>query len=277
MSMDIDDAFVKQYESEVHEAYQRKGSKLRNTVRVKNNVRGQSTTFQKVGKGTASTKTRHGKVPLMNVDHTPVECTLTDYFAGDYVDKFDELKINHDERRVQVNAGAYALGRQTDDLIITAANGATTYQTAEADKSTLTAASFSGIVTTLGSRDVPIEPGEVFGIVTWEVWDKMLSFQQFASSDYIGENLPFRSGAMQAKMWMDVIWMPHSGLTVSSTVSTNFVYHRTAIGHAVGAEVETDITWQGDYHAHFVNNAMSQGSVLIDTEGVQQFLVDEDG
>ncbi|MBT5752999.1 MAG: hypothetical protein HOI33_09890, partial [Rhodospirillaceae bacterium] len=67
MSTSVDQSFVKQFEAEVHQAYQRMGSKLRNTVRTKGNVKGSSTTFQKVGKGTASTKARHGKVPVMNI------------------------------------------------------------------------------------------------------------------------------------------------------------------------------------------------------------------
>ncbi len=66
MSTSIAQSFVKQFEREVHEAYQRMGSKLRGTVRTKNNVQGASTVFQKVGKGAASTKSRHGVVPVMN-------------------------------------------------------------------------------------------------------------------------------------------------------------------------------------------------------------------
>ena len=74
LSTSIDQAFVKQFEEEVHQAYQRMGSKLRNTVRVKNGVRGSSTVFQTVGKGSASTKARHGMVPVMNVDHATGLC-----------------------------------------------------------------------------------------------------------------------------------------------------------------------------------------------------------
>jgi len=59
MSTSIDQAFIKQFEREVHEAYQRQGSKLRNTVRTINQVKGSSAVFQKVGKGTASTKSTH--------------------------------------------------------------------------------------------------------------------------------------------------------------------------------------------------------------------------
>ena len=34
----------------------------------------------------------------------------------------DEPKINYDERRVVASAGAYALGRKTDELIINTMN-----------------------------------------------------------------------------------------------------------------------------------------------------------
>ena len=40
MANTIDQAFIKQFETEVHMAYQRMGSKLRNTVRTAGNVRG---------------------------------------------------------------------------------------------------------------------------------------------------------------------------------------------------------------------------------------------
>jgi len=127
MSTNIEPAFIKHFQSDVHLQYQRMGSKLRNTVRVKNNIVGSSTTFQKVGKGTASTKARHGKVPVMNVDHTPVECTLADYYAGDWVDSLDELKTNINERMVVAKAGAFALGRKTDELVITQLDTSTNY------------------------------------------------------------------------------------------------------------------------------------------------------
>ena len=275
MAIDIDDAFVKQYESEVHTAYQRRGSLLKNTVRYKNNVTGESTTFQKVGTGTATTKSRNGNVVPMNVDHTPVECTLADYYAPEYVDALDELKINHNEREVMVNAGAFALGRKTDDLIITALDGATTHT----DSWNLSATAIGDLtdnVIALGSRNVPIEPGETFGVVSWQLWGKLMGLTQFASGDYVGMDLPFKQAIGPARMWMGVIWMPHSGLTINgSNVRTNFIYHRTAVGHASGQEVKTMIDWIPEKVAHLVNGCMSQGSVLIDTIGVQQLLVTE--
>jgi hypothetical protein len=46
MANTIDQAFIKQFETEVHMAYQRMGSKLRNTVRT-TNVTGSTARFQK--------------------------------------------------------------------------------------------------------------------------------------------------------------------------------------------------------------------------------------
>ena len=59
MANTIDTAFITQFETEVHLAYQRMGSKLRNTVRTVSNVSGNTARFQKIGTGTASTKSRN--------------------------------------------------------------------------------------------------------------------------------------------------------------------------------------------------------------------------
>lgn len=216
MSTSIDTAFVKQFEREVHSAYQRMGTKLRNTVRTSSNVKGASCTFQKVGKGTAMTKSSGGMVPVMNLEHTAVEVALQDYYAGDWLDKLDEIKLNHDERQVIASAGAYALGRKTDEMIINALASA---KNAVSDDTTgMTKAKLLEAYEILGNAEVP--------------------------DDGNGVRLCF--------------W-----------------FHKTAIGHAIGAEVETDITWHGDRAAHFINNMMSQGAGLIDNDGVVIITCDE--
>ena len=117
MSSTIYNAFITQCEAEGHMAYQRQGSKLKNLIRVVNGVSGESVKFQKVGTGEATTKARHAEVVAMNISHTNVTATLSDYYASDYVDKLDELKTNIDERSVIATTAAYALGRKTDSII----------------------------------------------------------------------------------------------------------------------------------------------------------------
>lgn len=274
MSTTIDQAFIKQFEREVHEAYQRQGSKLRNTVRTISNVNGSSAVFQKVGKGTASTKSTHGMVPVMNLDHSNIEVTLQDFYAGDWVDRLDELKTNIDERQVIAAAGANALGRKTDELIIDEL--ATASQNVIADSNVgMTKAKLLEAFETFGEKDVP-DDGQRFCIVGWKQWSELLAIDEFVSADYVGqENLPF-STITQAKFWLGTVFIPHSGLPIDGNdIRSCFWYHKTAVGHAAADDVATDVTWHGDRASHFVNNMMSQGAGLIDEGGIVTINADE--
>lgn len=274
MSTTLDNAFIKQFEREVHEAYQRQGSKLRNTVRTIGNVNGSSAVFQKVGKGTASTKSTHGMVPVMNLNHTSIEVVLQDYYAGDWVDRLDELKTNIDERQVIANAGANALGRKTDELIIAALATASAHTVVDSNIG-MTKDKILSAFQTFGTNDVP-DDGQRFCVVGWKQWSELLEIEEFVNADYIGKDaLPFAS-ITQAKMFLGTVFIPHSGLPIDgSDIRSCFYYHRTAVGHAAASDVKTDITWHGDRAAHFINNMMSQGAGLIDQSGIVTIKCDE--
>ncbi len=274
MSKTIDQAFIKQFEREVREAYQRQGSKLRNTVRTISNVNGSSAVFQKVGKGTASTKSTHGMVPVMNLDHSNIEVVLQDYYAGDWIDRLDELKVNIDERQVIANAGANALGRKTDELIIGALDASSANEIADGNVG-LNKTKILSAFETFGENDVP-DDAQRYCIVGWKQWSELLTLDEFVNADYIGQdNLPFAT-ITQAKMFLGTIFIPHSGLPVDENdIRSCFWYHKTAIGHAAASDVASDVSWHGDRAAHFVNNMMSQGAGLIDESGVIKIKCDE--
>jgi Phage capsid protein len=264
MSTSIDQAFVKQFEREVHVAYQRQGSKLRHAVRVKNGVVGSSTVFQRVGTATAKTKGRHAMVPVTSTDFNAVEVTLTDFYVGEWIDRLDELKTNIDERQVLANAGAFALGRKTDEIIIEALSTAT--EVAGVASTGLSKAKVLEAFEKLGGKDVP-DDGQRVAVIGWRQWSDLLDLNEFSSAEFVGDDqLPWRG--MQAKMWLGTMWLPHSGLPLSNGVRTCFWFHKSAVGHAIGQDVTTDITWHGDRAAHFVANSMSQGAGLIDPAGV---------
>lgn len=274
MSTTIDQAFIKQFEREVHEAYQRQGSKLRNTVRTISDVNGSSAVFQKVGTGTASTKSTHGMVPVMNLAHSNIEVVLSDYYAGDWVDRLDELKTNIDERQVIANAGANALGRKTDELIINALAAADDNVIADGNTG-ISMTKLLEAFETFGENDVP-DDGERYCIVGWKQWSELLKMDEFVNADYIGADaLPF-ANITQAKMFLGTIFIPHSGLPIDGNdIRSCFWYHKTAVGHAAASDVQTDITWHGDRASHFVNNMMSQGAGLIDEAGIIVINCDE--
>ena len=264
MAIDIDNAFVKQYESDVKLAYQRMGSKLANTVRKKDNVKGQSTTFQKVGTGVAGQKARHGDVPVMSISHTPVECTLQDWYAADYIDKLDELKINHDERMVVAQSAAAALGRRSDLLITTAMSAGTNVENTAAG---LTSDKVNTVFAYFGENDVP-DDGDRYAAISPDAWIDLLGISAFSDADYIGsDDLPYRGG-MVARRWLGFMFFTHSGLEITGSVRNTYFYHKSAIGMASGAEVSTNFDWVPQKHAHLSTSAMSQGAVIIDNTGL---------
>ena len=296
MSLQIDNSFVRQYERDVHDVFQRDGSSLKVGVRLKTNVIGESTTFQKAGVGVATTKARHGTITPMNQDHTAITCTLADFYAGDWVDRLDEAKINIDERGVIARGGARALGRKVDDQIFTALDS-TSQSSID-----ITLTSFATIVdsvteavTALIANDA-YEPGMLYGVISPFTWRLLMNIQQFQNADFVGapgmefvKNAPIAGKRM--KEWMGVLWMVHSAVPgVTTSVSKGFVWHKDAIGYATGKHaanlagtsgketaIGADITWHGDRAAHFINHAMSGGACLIDDLGVIEINVDDGG
>lgn len=261
----VDTAFTKQFEMEVHTAYQRMGAKLAPTVRNKTGIKGESTTFQKIGSGTAGTKARNGQVPILNLAHTNVECTIGDYYAGEYIDKLDEMKIQHDERGAVTQTITAALGRKDDALLIAAADTATN---ATATAGAITQAKVELIFEAFGNGDVP-DDGQRYLQVSPQGWTDLMGIVSFASADYVGaDELPFKGATMTAKVWFGFTIMIHSGLTKAAAIRSSIAYHKSALGRAVQQDPQVDITWQGKEQAHLIVGSLAVGSCLIDDNGV---------
>lgn len=282
MSTTISTAFVADYNKDVHLVFQRQGGMLRPATYVKDGIVGATAYFEKLGTGTATTKSRHGEITPMNATHGQPSCTLVDFYAGDWVDRLDEAKTNIDVRMAYAKSGAFALGRKVDDQITTVLDS-TSQSTV-----TITVTSYAAIqaglismVEALDSNSVPND-GERYGALTPRCWAQAMTVQSFANSQYVGPNgLPFTEGAPSFgkwKEWMGVKWCMHSGLPGKGTATAKvFVWHKSAIGYASAAAagnvagngaVAADITWHGDRAAHFVNHMMSGEACLIDTTGV---------
>jgi len=272
MSNSIDKAFVTEYSAIVHQAYQTRGSKMRNTVRLQEKVEGSKCVFQKVGKGAAGKKTRHGNVPLMNLTHSSVSCTLSDWYAAEYVDKLDEIKDKLNERQVAADAGAWALGRKIDELLIDKLTGATKV-VAEAS-SGLTKDKILQAFGTLNAIDVP-DDGHRFAVVGPHQWNELLNIQEFKSSDYAGDQYAWLKGT-ESRTWLGITWMFHTGLPVVDGARSCFVYHRNALGLAEGQEIQAFVDWVPEKAAHLVDHMLCAGACLIDPEGVVAIQCDDD-
>lgn len=264
---EIEAWFQQQYETEVHVAYQRMGSKLRNTVRTKTGIVGTSTNFKKAGAvGEPGDKSRGGLVPVADGSMDNVNCPLTAKWLGDYVDNIDEIKHNADERAISANRIAYSHGRYTDKILFAALDATTNYV---GDYTTgLSLNLLSQGIEDLKNADVPIMDGQLYGVLGVHQWEEFLRIPQVANSDWVGaEDLPWLSGN-KAKRWRDILWMDHSGLPISGANATCFLYHKTAVGHAIGQDLTSKWSWENTRDAWFCNTSMYQGAVLIDAAGV---------
>lgn len=266
MANTIDQAFIKQFETEVHLAYQRMGSKLRNTVRS-SNVTGSVARFQKIGKGAANTKARNGDVTAMELAHTNVEATMADFYAPEYIDKLDELKININERQAVAQSAAAALGRKTDEILITAMDaGANATQIADT-AGALVKADLLTLFSTFGAADIP-EDGQRYLAMSPAGFADLFSINEFASSDYVGpQNLPF-AGGMTMKEFL--------GFKIFSTSAVaggkNFAYHTSSVGLGINADVTTEVNYVPQKVSHLATSMMSMGAVVIDADGIYEVL-----
>jgi hypothetical protein len=270
MTATIDQAFVKQFEAEVHMAYQRMGSKLKSMVRNVNGVKGNTVQFQKVAKGSASTKARHAEVVAMNSVHSNVTATLSDFYAADYVDKLDELKVNIDERNIVAQNAAYALGRKTDSIITdTFDAGATALANNSAGTTTgMNLDKAQNVFEIFGNNDVP-DDGQRYWVVGPKQWSDLLDIDQFSRAEYIGEaDLPYKGG-MTAKRWLSFMWMGFSGLSIATGDRNTIAFHKSSLGLGVGSDVRTEVNYIPEKVAHLTTSYMSMGAVLIDGDGVR--------
>jgi hypothetical protein len=123
MSIQITEAFVKQYSSNVLHLSQQKGSKLQGLVRSESQ-NAESAFYDRIGSVDAQLKVgRHSDTTYSDTPHSRRRNTLKDFFYADLVDKEDKVKLLISPESEYVQAAVWALGRSKDDEIIAAALG----------------------------------------------------------------------------------------------------------------------------------------------------------
>lgn len=279
MSTTITNAFIQHFGADVKQAYQNKGSKFKNTVTARPFSPGEKTRFQRFGKGEAVQKARHGEIAPMNLPNDFVDCTVGDWYAGEWIDEFDENKLNVDARSQYVDAQTFALGRRSDLLIrdsfllATGSGGSRKYLGQAAQPIDLSL--ILKIEEDFNTGDIP-DDGQRYWWVGPKTWSGLMTIPQFINADYIGyDQLPYKVG-MSAKRFNTLFISQHSKLASDGNGDERtMLWHKTGVGHAtVGDGLNPDWDWSGPKRAWFVSHGFTQGAVVIDNVGTLEVVTD---
>ncbi len=279
MANTIDQAFITQFESEVHLIFQKQASRFKGTCRTAN-VQGSKARFQVIGKGAASQKSRNADITPMsagsageNVAHSFKEAVLADWYAAEYVDKLDELKININERQALASSEAYALGRKCDEIVISAIETGAT-DAGLLDLSTVDGA--TNVFRRFGENEVP-DDGMRFCAVSNKGWTDLMNIPEFSNMDYImPEQASWANGAT-AKRWLGINWMTDTQLSNDATNTTGLAWHSRAVGIGLGTDISTEINYVPEKVAHLITSFISLGAVVIDGTGAFKFTYADTG
>jgi len=125
----LNEAFVKQYSSNVLTAVQQKGSRFRGTLREET-LQGEEGYFEVVNSVAAATIADNFTAGNMHPDTVITDTTwdrrrvTTAYYSwADIIENKDKIRMLVDPTSTYVQAASWAMGRAMDDVIIAAATG----------------------------------------------------------------------------------------------------------------------------------------------------------
>lgn len=291
MSTTIPVAFVQQFKDNCILLCQQEGSRLRQYVRIKTDIVGKYTHFERLAATDVVKKTsRHADTPLVDSEHSRRRCLIEDYEWADLIDTQDEIRMLIDPRSLYTQNAAWSMGRKQDSLILAAAVG-NSYAIDEDDSSSnvalsqtvavdlggsnigLTLAKVRRAKRTLDAAEAP-KMGRVL-VVNAQMLEEMLGVTEVASADYNSVKALVQ-GELNTFMgfnWVRTELIPWH--TESSDYKYAVAFQGSGIGLAIGQEVKADIGPRRDKSlATQVYLSMTFGAVRIEEEKVVGVICD---
>lgn len=271
MSKFLSNAAIQEFDSEVKHAYQQ-GGKLRGCVTVRTNVTGDAYKFTRMGKGLANQKATQADVTPMDIEHERQTATMQNWNAPEYTDIFDQAEVNFDEKQELAKTIAMALTRREDQVIIDSW-GAVTYSATPAniDQGFLVSGAAGLTVAKLRSasaalNDRGVDQGERFIAHTAADLENLLGETEVTSSDF-NTVKALVQGDLNSFMGFQfklIETRAEGGLPAD----TNYVWHKSSTGYAVGIDMKTTIDWVAHKTSWLANGMLKSGAVAREAAGI---------
>ena len=286
MSVQITTAFVEQYKSNVFHLAQQKGSKLRDAVRTESIV-GKSHFFERIGSTAAVKRTsRHADTPRVDTPHSRRKVTMDDYDWADLIDDSDKVRLLISPQSEYAKAGAYAMGRTMDDVIIAAAtgnafggvSGGSTIALPAGQKiahgsTGLTIAKLISAKETLDAANVDPDEARVLVCSAKQISD-LLGTTQITSSDFNSVKALVQ-GDIDTFMGFKFIRSERLG-TDSNGNRQVLAFTNTSMGLALGKDIQTKISERADKnYSTQVYLCMTIGATRVEDEKVVEIACTE--
>lgn len=276
MSITASTNFITSFDAMVKQAFQGSG-KLRERVRVKTGVVGSTHVFPKLGRGLATERIPQTDVTPMNVVHSKATATIQDWNAPEYTDIFDLSKLAFDEKKELSMTIANASGRRLDQLIINAlvagANSTTVGVNVGGTNTGLNIDKILRAKRLMDDAGVP-DDGDRTIVCSAYALEQALLDPKVTSGDY-NVLRPLMEGSLKDFAGFRFVFIENrngtgreGGLPIASLVRSNFAFHRSAVGLAVGLDMRTSVDWIAEKTSWLMNGMFSAGSIVIDNEGV---------
>jgi hypothetical protein len=271
---------VTRYKEDYVEAYELRKAVLVPTVRNDTQDNGGSLVFLVAGSGSRSAVTRGPNGDIPPADDSQTQVTLNFAEAHDYkrYTAFDIFKAQGNQLKLMRDNSLSVIHRKQDSVIITAAETGTVTLGAVGTMNMLVAQRISTILRNahVGSTDA----GNITAVISPAAFNYMMNITGFSNSDYtatkkVDDGIPLLT---DMRYWMGIQWIAHDGLNGVGTTSTNFAYHKDAIGYAVstrGLDVQAGRNEEQDYS--YTRASIFHAAVKLQNAGIVKWTHDDSG
>jgi hypothetical protein len=268
-------AFQTQYRQEFIAGFEVKQSLLRSAVTTESVIKGNTATFLVADSGGSSAVTRgvNGLIPARNDSLTQTSATLAEWH--DLVQKsgFNVFASQGDQRRIMQETSMGVVNRKIDADIIAALDTATIDTGSAVTASVALVAKALGY---LGNAEVPITEAEnMFGVISPGFYANLMQVKEFAEGNYVDVKL-FSGAVKQYHRWFGINWIMHPNVTGVGTSSEKcYVFHRSAIGHAIDkAGLQSAVGYDDEQDYSFARTSVFMGTAKLQNTGIVQMLHD---
>jgi hypothetical protein len=266
-------AFQQMYRKETIAAFEVHQSLTRMTTTTEIQREGNEATFLVAGSGGATAVTRgvNGRIPGRPDDNTQVTATLVEWHDKVEKTRFNIFASQGNQRDIMQRTSVGVINRKIDDDIITELNTGTV-NTGTAAVASMALVSKAKAI--LGNNSVPFD-NNIYALITPAFEQYLQELAQFTSMDYVNTKpLPGSDSSWedQQKMmlWRGVNWIVHPSLPGAGTNAEKcFMYHKSAIGHAMDAEnMDTAVGYNDEDDYSFARCSAFMASKVLQNSGI---------